>query len=117
MCVGVFGSYTFGGSASRPEPKSLSLPGWSAGFTQQDEDAGEDGNECPSAEADREDVGFGVAGHHHALLVTAAHVHRQRARAAQHRAPVVADQDGQVKGALLVLSEARAPSQNPRCVV
>lgn len=41
----------------------------------------------------------------------------QRARAAQHRAAVVADQDGEVKGVLLVLSEARAPCQNPRRIV
>lgn len=117
MCVCVFESYTFGASAPWPEQKSLSPPGRSASFTQQDKDAGEDGDERPSAEADREDVGLGVAGHHRALLVAAAHVHGQRARAAQHRAPVVADQDGQVKCVLLVLSEARAPCQNPRCIV
>lgn len=114
----MFGSYTFGGSATPwPEPKSLSLSRRSEGFTQQDKDAGEDGNECPSAQADGEDVGLGIAGHHHALLIAAAHMHRQCARAAQHRAPIVTDQDGQEKGALLVLSEARAPGQNPRCVV
>lgn len=44
-------------------------------------------------------------------------MHSQRACAAQHRAAVVTDQDGEVKDVLLVLSEARAPRQNPCRVV
>lgn len=45
-----------------------------------------------------------------AVVVTAAHLDSQRARAAQHRLPIVRYQDGQVKDTLLLLPEARPPS-------
>lgn len=44
-----------------------------------------------------------------ATVIAAAHLDSQRARAAEHRLPVVRDQDGQVEDALLLLPEARPP--------
>ena len=68
--------------------------GRSRSLTQEDEDAGQDGDERAAAEAHREHVGLGAAGQHVALVVTAAHLDGQRARAAEHRLPAVRNQDG-----------------------
>lgn len=86
-------------------------------LTQEDEDAGQDGDECTAAEAHGEQVGLGAAGQHVALVVTAAHLDGQRARAAEHRLPAVRDQDGQVEDTLVLLPEAGPPGQNPGGVI
>lgn len=52
-----------------------------------------------------------------AAVVAAAHLDGQRARAAQHRLPVVRYQDGQVEDALLLLPEARPPCEDPGRVI
>lgn len=91
--------------------------GRSRSLTQQDEDAGQDGDERAAAEAHREHVGLGAAGQHMALVVTAAHLDGQRAGAAEHRRPTVRDQDGQVEDTLFLLPEAGPPGQNAGGVV
>ena len=91
--------------------------GRSRSLTQEDEDAGQDGDERAAAEAHREHVGLGAAGQHVALVVTAAHLDGQCARAAEHRLPAVRDQDGQVEDTLLLLPEAGPPGQNPGGVI
>ena len=78
-------------------------------LTQEDEEAGQDGDEGTPAQSDREHVGLRAAGQDVAAVVTAAHLDSQRARAAQHWLPVVRYQDGQVEDALLLLPEARPP--------
>lgn len=81
----------------------------SRSLTQEDKGAGQDGDEGAPAQTDREHVGLGAAGQDVAAVVTAAHLDRQRARAAQRRLPVVGYQDGQVEDTLLLLPEARPP--------
>lgn len=82
--------------------------------TQKDEDAGQDGDERPSAEAGGEAVGLGVARHDVALVVAAAHADGERAGAG---VLAVGDDDGQVKDGLLLLRPASAARQDPRRVV
>lgn len=43
------------------------------------------------------------------VIITAAHLDGQRARAAQYWLPIVGDQDGQVEDTLLLLPEAGSP--------
>lgn len=83
-------------------------------LTQQDEDAGQDGDERPSAQAGGEAVGLGVAQQDGALLVAAAHGDGERAGAG---VLAVGDGDGQVKDFLLLLRPASAARQDPRRVV
>ena len=86
-------------------------------LTQQDEDAGQDGDERPAAQAGGEAVGLGVAGHDVALAVAAAHADGQRAGAGLHRLLAVRDGDGQVEHRLVLVGPAAAPRQDPRRVV
>lgn len=83
-------------------------------LTQQDEDAGQDGDEGSSAEAGGQAVGLGVARHDVALVVAAAHADGQRAGAGLL---AVGDEDGQVEDGLVLLRPASAPGQDPRRVV
>ena len=91
--------------------------GRSRSLTQEDEDAGQDGDERAAAEAHGEHVGLGAAGQHVALVVAAAHLDGQRACAAEHRPPAVRDEDGQVEDTLVLLPEAGPPGQNPGGVI
>lgn len=83
-------------------------------LTQQDEDAGQDGDERPPAEAGGEAVGLGVARQHAALLVAGAHGDGERAGAG---VLAVGDDDGQVKDGLLLLGPAPAAGHDPGRVV
>lgn len=86
-------------------------------LTQQDKDAGQDGDECTFAEAGGEAVGLGVARHDVPLLVAAAHTDGQGAGAGLDRLLPVRDKDGQIKGGLVLLRPAAAACHNPCCVV
>ena len=83
-------------------------------LTQQDEDAGQDGDERSSAEAGGETVRLGAARHDVALLVAAAHADGERAGAGLL---AVRDHDGQVEDGLVLLRPASAARQDPRRVV
>lgn len=85
--------------------------------TQQDEDAGQDGDERAAAEAGGLAVGLGVAGHGVAVVVAAAHLDGHGGRAGLHRLLPVRDDQGQVEDDALPLGPASAPGQDPRRVV
>jgi len=86
-------------------------------LTQQDEDAGQDGDERPPAEAGGQAVRLGVARHDVAVVVAAAHADGHRAGAGVHRLLAVGDEDGQVEDGLVPLGPASSPGQDPRRVV
>lgn len=86
-------------------------------LTQQDEDAGQDGDERSSAEARGQTVRLGVARHDVPLLVAAAHADGQRAGAGLDRLLAVSDDDWEVEDGLVLLRPATATGQDPRCVV
>lgn len=71
-------------------------------LTQQDEDAGQDGDERSSAEACRQTVRLGVARHDVTLVVAAAHVDGQRAGARLDRLLSIRDENGQVVDGLVL---------------
>lgn len=83
-------------------------------LTQQDKDTGQDGDECPSAEARGQAVCLGVARHDVALVVAAAYTDGERAGTGLL---AVRDEDGQVKDGLLLLRPTPTTRQDPSCVV
>lgn len=83
-------------------------------LTQQDEDTGQDGDECPSAEARRQAVCLSVARHDVALVVAAANADGERAGTGLL---AVRDEDGQVKDGLLLLRPTPTTRKDPCCVV
>lgn len=83
-------------------------------LTQQDEDAGQDGDECPSAEAGGQTVRLCVARNDVALLVATAHSDGESAGAGLL---TIGDEDWQVEEGLVLLRPASATSQDPRRVV
>lgn len=74
-----------------------------SGLTQEDKDAGQDGDECSSAQAHWLNVGIWIAGHDIALVVTAAHLNGQCAGAGLDRLLAVRDKDRQVEDGLVLL--------------
>lgn len=72
---------------TRPLPSQWNLS--SQVLTQQDNDAEEDGNQRPGAEAGGEEQGLGVAGLHVPPAVAGTHANGQRAGAALDRVVIV----------------------------
>ncbi|KAG9356130.1 hypothetical protein JZ751_000974 [Albula glossodonta] len=74
----------------------------------EDNDADEDGNQCPLAEPHRQEDGLGAAGQEAAVAVARAHLHGQRSGAAQDRVADVLDHHRQQE-----VNKDRAGSQGP----
>lgn len=85
--------------------------------TQQRQDAGEDGDERPGAEAGGQHVGLGVAGLRYPVRVTVTDADGEGVGAAERGRPTVHDEDGQVVHRLLLPPEAGSPGENGGCVV
>lgn len=88
-----------------------------AALTEQQDDAGQDGDEGAHAEADGQHVGLHVAGLHGAVAAAAADADGQRARAAHGRRAAVADDDGQQVHLLLLPAEPAVLGQDAQGVV
>ena len=86
-------------------------------LTQQDDDAGQDGDERPSAQAGGQDEGLHVAGQDGLFAVAAAHADDQGLRAAHRRDPVVIDLDGQEVHVLGHSAEALAHDVDAGCAI
>lgn len=76
--------------------------------TQQDDDAQQDGDERPRAEAHRQEDGLGAARQQRAVRLAATHPDGQRARAALGRVAVVVDHHRQQVDLLQAPPEAAA---------
>lgn len=86
-------------------------------LTQENDDAGKDGDQRPRAQAGVQDVGLGIAGEQRAVHVTAAHLDGEGVGATHGRDSTVADHDGQEVQILLLSTEASAPGVHPCGVV
>lgn len=86
-------------------------------LTQQDDDAGQDGDERPGAEAGGQDVGLHVAGQDGVFAVTRADPDGQRVDAADRRHAVVVDLDGEVVHVLRQTAEPFAYHVDAGCAV
>lgn len=86
-------------------------------LTQQDDDAQQDGDERPRAEAHRQEDGLGAARQQRAVRLAAAHPDGQRARAALGRVAVVLDHHRQQVDLLQAPPEAAALGHDSRRVV
>lgn len=86
-------------------------------LTQQDDDAGQDGDERPRAEAGRQHVRLHVAGQDGVLGVAGTHTDGQRAGAAQGRVAVVADLHRQEEDVLRQAAEAPPQHVDAGCAV
>lgn len=80
--------------------------------TQQSQDAGQDGDQGPGAEAGGQHVGLSVAGLGDPVGVTVAHADGQGVGAAERRRSTVHDEDGQIVNGLFLSPEAIPPGEN-----
>lgn len=78
-------------------------------LTQEDKDAGQDGNESTPAQTDWEHIGLWAAGHDVAIIIAAAHLDGECAGTAEYWLSAVSYEDGQVEDTLLLLPEAGPP--------
>ena len=85
--------------------------------TQQDDDAEENGNQCPCAEASRKEQGLCVAGLHVPSAITGTDLDGQRASAALNRVVIVKYYDWQVIDTCLTSAVSICSSYNSCCVV
>lgn len=86
-------------------------------LTQQDDDAGQDGDERPRAEAGRQHVRLHVAGQDGVVGVAGTHADGQRAGAAQGRVAVVVDLHWQEVDVLRQAAEAPPQHVDAGCAV
>lgn len=86
-------------------------------LTQQDDDAQQDGDERPRAEAHRQEDGLGAARQQRAVRLAATHPDGQRARAALRRVAVIFDHHRQQVDLLQAPPEATALGHDSSCVV
>lgn len=86
-------------------------------LTQEDDDAGQDGDQRPRAQAGVQDVGLGVAGQQPPVHVAPAHLDGEGVGAAHGRDATVADHDGQEEQILLLPAEPPAPGVHPCGVI
>lgn len=89
----------------------------SRSLTQQDHDAGQDGDEGPRAESGRQHVGLHVARQDGVLGVAGTHADGQRAGAAQGRVAVVVDLHWQEVDVLRQAAEAPPQHVDAGCAV
>lgn len=85
--------------------------------TEQQDDAGQDGDEGAHAEPDGQHVGLHVAGLDDAVAAAAAHADGQGAGAAHGRRAAVADDDGQQVHLLLLPAEPAVLGQDAQGVI
>lgn len=86
-------------------------------LTQENDDAGKDGNQCPRAQASVQDVGLGIAGEQCTVHIAPTHLDGQGVGAAHGRDPTITDHNGQEVQILLLPTEASTPGVHPCCVV
>lgn len=92
--------------------------GWPRGkLTQENDDAGQDGDERPSAQAGVQDVGLGVAGEQCPVHVAPTDLDAECVGAAHGRDSTIADHDGQEVEILLLPTEPPAPGVHPSGVI
>lgn len=86
-------------------------------LTQQDDDAEENGNQCPCAEASREEQGLCITGLHVSSTVTGTYTYGQRASAALDWVVIVKYYDWQEIGTCLTTAISISSSHNSCCVI
>ena len=86
-------------------------------LTQEDDDAGEDGDQRPGAQAGVQDVGFRVAGQQRPVHVTPTDLDGEGVRAAHGGDPAVTDHDGQEVQILPLPTEPSAPGEHARGII
>lgn len=92
--------------------------GWPGrSLTQENDDAGEDGDQRPGAQAGVQDVGFRVAGQQRPVHVTPTDLDGEGVGAAHGRDPTVTDHDGQEVQILLLPTEPSAPGIHARGII
>ena len=97
------------------ESPSHGRPGRS--LTQEDDDAGEDGDQRPGAQAGVQDVGFRVAGQQRPVRVTPTDLDGEGVGAAHGRDPAVTDHDGQEVQILPLPAEPSTPGVHARGII
>lgn len=85
--------------------------------TQQDEDAEQDGDESPGAEAGRGEEGLGSAGRWSEAALAWTHTQSEGGGAAECRLSSVPHHHGQLMELLICPTEARAPGHDTRTAV
>lgn len=92
--------------------------GWlGRSLTQENDDAGEDGDQRPGAQAGVQDVSFCVARQQRPVHVTPTDFDGEGVGAAHGRDPAVTDHDGQEVQILLLPTEPSAPGIHPRGII
>lgn len=90
---------------------------WRWLLTQQDDNAGQYGDQRPGAEAGRQDVRLHVAGEDGVFAVAGAHSDGQRVGAAHRRVAVVVDLDGEEENVLRQAAESLPEDVDTGCAV
>lgn len=90
----------------------LQSPQWLCQLTQQDDDAQQDGNQCPRAETRGGQERLALAHPDPAVALARAHPQGQGAGAAQRRLPAVPHDDGQLVQLLGQVVETPSPGND-----
>ena len=86
-------------------------------LTQQNDDAGEDGDERPRAQAGVQDVGLSIAGQQYTMHITPTDLDGEGVGATHGRDSAITDHDGQEVQILLLPTEASTPGIHPCSVI